>query len=138
MITISGKVIRLEDVPLRDVTKSWWTEKGGTTKDQGRFKELISRETCGSSDLMFGVAYMSPGEVHPLHNHPDAAEFYYMLSGQCKLTVGEEEVDASQGMAFYFPRGCNHKIVVDGGEEITFVYGYDKPDFAECGCVWVE
>jgi mannose-6-phosphate isomerase-like protein (cupin superfamily) len=59
-----------------------------------------------------------------------------VLSGRAKVTVDDEEIDATPGTAIYIPVAAKHKILNDGGEKFVFVYGlnadtrryvYDEP-----------
>lgn len=45
-----------------------------------------------------------PGSVH------DAPEIYYILQGECKLTVGEEEFMVSSNDVVYIPKDTFHKL----------------------------
>jgi mannose-6-phosphate isomerase-like protein (cupin superfamily) len=62
-----------------------------------------------------------------LHHHVGDAEFYYVLSGRAKVTVGDLEVDASPGTAIYIPESAPHMIENDGDENFVMVYGLNAP-----------
>lgn len=107
------KAIRFEDVPWR---------RNDDPRDWLNYKRLIWRET-GSNDLCIGVGSLDPGRILGLHHHEEDAEFYYVLSGRAKVTVDDEEIDATPGTAIYIPVAAKHKILNDGGEKFVFVYG---------------
>ena len=107
------RAVRFEDVP--------WN-RNDDPRDWLNYKRLIWSET-GSDDLCVGVGSLDPGKVLDLHNHPEDAEFYYVLSGNAKVTVDEEEIDATPGTAIYIPAAAKHKILNDGDEKFVFVYG---------------
>ena len=107
------RAIRLEDVP--------WN-RNDDPRDWLNYKRLIWRET-GSNDLCIGLGSLDPGKVLDLHNHPEDAEFYYVLSGTAKVTVDEEEIDATPDTAIYIPAAAKHKILNDGEEKFVFLYG---------------
>ncbi|UCD45935.1 MAG: cupin domain-containing protein [Candidatus Bathyarchaeota archaeon] len=120
------KAIRFEDVPWR---------RNDDARDWLNYKRLIWSET-GSNDLCVGVGSLDPGKILGLHHHPEDAEFYYVLSGSAKVTVDDEEIDATPGTAIYIPAAAKHRILNDGGEKFVFVYGlnagtrrhvYDEP-----------
>ncbi len=138
MTTVMRKVIHLDDVPLYEINDPQWVAVGIPPYDQGRFKELISRGACGSTDLNLGMYWMNPGEVHPLHYHATAAEFYFVLDGSAVFTVDADEVRCGPGSAIYLPANTNHKIVVDGTTPMRLLYGYNVPAFAETGTVYLE
>lgn len=123
------RVIRLEEVPLKTNA-----ETTGNPKDQGRWKSLIDRQK-GSRDLSLGIGWMKPGEVHLLHHHEEASEFYYILEGSATITVADEEVKVKPGTAIYIPVGDKHKIVNDAGRELVVLFGYNKPEWE---CIWDE
>ena len=107
------RAIRLEDV-------EW--KRNNDPRDWLNYKRLIWRET-GSTDLCIGLGRLDPGKVLDLHNHPEDAEFYYVLEGKAKVTVDEELIDATPGTAIYIPVAAKHKIVNDGEESFFFLYG---------------
>ena len=76
--------------------------------DQGAYWELISRESNGASEFCIGIGRFDPGEVHPPHNHPHAAEFYLMTAGRARLIIGDEVREIGPGTAVYIPRGTRH------------------------------
>jgi quercetin dioxygenase-like cupin family protein len=132
------KVIHLDDVPLYDITDPKFVALGIPTYDQGRFKELISRDACGSTDFNIGMYWLDVGEVHPLHYHATAAEFYFVLDGTAIFTVDAEEVRGVPGTMIYMPANTNHKIVVDKSTPLRILYGYNVPAFGETGTVYLE
>lgn len=105
----------------------------GESRDQGVFKELISEEMA--NDLYLGIGWLKPGEVHILHHHPDVSEFYFVLKGSAKITVGDETMEASQGTACYIPVGVKHKIVNDGPETFIVLFGYNRSRYT---IIWDE
>jgi mannose-6-phosphate isomerase-like protein (cupin superfamily) len=46
-----------------------------------------------------------------------------VLSGNAKVTVDDEEIDAAPGTAIYIPVASKHKILNDGEEKFVFIYG---------------
>jgi len=123
------KVVHLEEVPM--VTNADTT---GNPKDEGRWKSLIDKEK-GSKDLSLGIGWLRPGEVHLLHHHEDASEFYYVLEGSGTITVGDEVAKATPGTAVYIPAGDTHGIINDGEEEMVVLFGYNKPEWTS---IWDE
>jgi oxalate decarboxylase/phosphoglucose isomerase-like protein (cupin superfamily) len=99
----------------------------GEVRDQGIFKELI---VGSSDDLYVGVGWLKPGEIHILHHHPDASEFYFVLKGVARITVGDETIRANQGTACYIPVGTKHKIVNDSDQEFTVLFGYNRSKYS--------
>jgi mannose-6-phosphate isomerase-like protein (cupin superfamily) len=106
-------VIRFEDVPWR---------RNDDPRDELNFRRLIWQET-GSNELCVGIGELSPGCRLGLHHHEEDAEFYYVLAGRAKVTVDDEEIDATPGTAIYMPSKAKHKIENESGEKFVFVYG---------------
>jgi oxalate decarboxylase/phosphoglucose isomerase-like protein (cupin superfamily) len=104
-------------------------------KDQGRAKTVISRELNNSDDLRVGLGWLEPDQVHILHHHTNASEFYYILIGSAKITVGDQVVDARAGTAVYIPAGDGHKIVNDGAQTLVVLFGYNRGEY---DTVWDE
>jgi mannose-6-phosphate isomerase-like protein (cupin superfamily) len=46
-----------------------------------------------------------------------------VLSGRAKVTVDDEEIDATPGTAIYIPVASKHKILNDGGEKSSSSMG---------------
>jgi quercetin dioxygenase-like cupin family protein len=138
MTTVMRKVIHLDEVPLYPITHPDFVAMGIPPYDQGRVKELVSRDACGSTDLNIGMYWLDPGEVHPLHFHATASEFYFVLDGQGIFTVDDDEVRGTPGTMIYMPANTNHKIVVDKSSPLKVLYGYNVPSFGETGTVYLE
>ncbi|HZN31843.1 MAG TPA: cupin domain-containing protein [Xanthobacteraceae bacterium] len=79
-----------------------------------------------------------PGAVRELHWHANAAEWAYMIRGQCRVTtidpLGHSQiVDFGPGDVWYFPRGHGHSIQSIGREDCLFVLVFDNGYFSEFG-----
>ncbi len=114
------RFVHLDDVPFKvnaDTT--------GNLRDDGRWKSLIDKEK-GSKDLFLGIGWLKPGEIHLLHHHTNASEFYYILEGTATVTSGDEVQKVRAGTAIYIPAGDEHRIVNDGNHELTILFGCDR------------
>jgi oxalate decarboxylase len=81
---------------------------------------------------------LAPGGLRELHWHANAAEWAYMIKGQCRVTTidpnGHSEiVDFGPGDVWYFPRGHGHSIQSIGREDCLFVLVFDNGYFSEFG-----
>jgi oxalate decarboxylase len=81
---------------------------------------------------------LTPGGLRELHWHTNAAEWAYVLKGQCRITTidpaGRSEiVDFGPGDVWYFPRGHGHSIEGIGREDCLFVLVFDNGYFSEFG-----
>ena len=74
-------------------------------------------ETCGQIRPLIGE-HDGAAEVHhveiqdaKLHYHEHTDEFYYVIDGQGRMILDDEEIDLHQGVVVYVPRGVRHKAV---------------------------
>lgn len=85
---------------------------GGTAWDIG--------EATGSKLLGIDITEIPPGKKSShLHAHSAKEEFFYVLSGKCKLRLGDQEVDVREGDAISRPAGT--------GVPHQFFNPYDRP-----------
>jgi len=80
-----------------DPQDSKWMQAGGDARDRGRMVELISKNLTGSDRMMVGLAWFEPGDVHLLHHHPHADEWYYVVHGSALCTVGGDLIRGPRG-----------------------------------------
>lgn len=79
---------------------------------------------------------LAPGSMRELHWHANAAEWAYVVSGNCRTTVlhpdGGSATDSfGPGDVWYFPRGGGHSIHGLGPGECQFILIFDNGDFSE-------
>lgn len=79
---------------------------------------------------------LAPGSMRELHWHANAAEWGYVVSGNCRTTLlnpnGSSENDTfGPGDVWYFPRGWGHSIQSVGTEECHFILIFDNGNFSE-------
>jgi oxalate decarboxylase len=81
---------------------------------------------------------LQPGALRELHWHAVSAEWAYVVSGRCRVTVvspsGNAGVsDFGPGDVWYFPKGHGHSIQGLGTEECHFLLVMDNGHFSEFG-----
>ncbi|AMM34466.1 hypothetical protein SA2016_3809 [Sinomonas atrocyanea] len=96
-------------------------------RDQGLVSTLISRDLSGSDDLCVSWGRILPGQRHLCHHHPDASEFYVVISGSPLVYLGDEAYRAKPGDGIYIPRGLRHGALNDTDEAVDLVVGVSKP-----------
>ena len=64
-------------------------------------KFLITRETVGSSQTVFGITIFPPGAKHDIHRHPNAEETEYIVEGRGIARVGDDDVEMGPGDIVY-------------------------------------
>jgi oxalate decarboxylase/phosphoglucose isomerase-like protein (cupin superfamily) len=68
---------------------------------------------------------LQPGQGHERHNHPDADEILFILSGEGDQMLDDEEpVRVRAGASIYVPRGVYHSTMNAGWEPLRFVVVY--------------
>jgi len=69
---------------------------------------LVTRDTVGADESVFGVTYFPPGSRHEIHRHQNAEEVEYLIQGQGVARVGEDDVAMGVGDAVFVPRNEFH------------------------------
>ena len=112
-------------------------DQEGRVNAAGSAKEANVDEFPISEGIAAVSMKLAPGSVRELHWHAIAAEWAYMLSGHCRITVfspdgTRETADFGPGDVWYFPRGYPHSIqaLADG---CHFILAFDNGKFSEFG-----
>ena len=73
-------------------------------------------ETCGQIRPLLEEKDGAAAEVHhleitdaKLHYHEHTDEIYYVLDGDGRMQLGEEEIELHKDILVYVPRGIKHK-----------------------------
>lgn len=69
---------------------------------------LVTRQTVGADDSVFGVTYFPPGSRHEIHRHENAEEVEYLVQGEGVARVGDDDVAMGVGDAVFVPRNDYH------------------------------
>ena len=112
------------------------------TFDWGIIKWLITPESTKDADLTFGEVVLLPGKGHDRHNHPEAEEILYVLSGEGKQMVDDEEpFTVRAGDTIHVPTAVFHSTLNTGWSPLRLLALYspggaekplrDLPDFQE-------
>jgi oxalate decarboxylase/phosphoglucose isomerase-like protein (cupin superfamily) len=90
--------------------------------DWGVIKPLVSGESPTVS-LMHVV--LLPGQGHERHNHPDADEILYVLSGTGEQMVDDDQTfEVRAGHTIWIPRAAFHSTLNTGWEPLTLLAIY--------------
>src|SRR5262245_46285528 len=99
---------------------------------QGREKDftevLATREQTGGSLGMFRQT-IAPNSGPPTHVHQAEDEFFYVLSGEFKVKVGERVVSAPVRSVMFVPRGTPHTFQNVGSEPAVLLVGVTPGGF---------
>lgn len=94
--------------------------------DWGAIKWLVSPSTTPGAQLTFGEVLLLPGKGHSRHNHPDAEEILYILSGEGQQVVDDgEPFPVRAGDVLYIPAGVFHSTVNTGWEPVRLIALYN-------------
>lgn len=55
------------------------------------------------------ILHLSPGKRFSLQNHKNRGEFWKVLKGPVKITLGNKEIKAKEGDEFFVPIGKKHR-----------------------------
>ncbi len=107
-----------------------------STYPAGYSHEVTAKDFPVSKGIAGVSMTLKPGGLRELHWHANAAEWAYVISGHCRVTVidpdGRSEVkDFGPGDVWYFPRGHGHSIQGIGNEECKFILTFDNGYFSE-------
>ena len=77
------------------------------------------------------IITVKPGEAFSLQTHSHREEFWHVISGTAKVTVGTETKDALPGSNFFIPTNTEHRLEA-GNDACVFLevaYGtFDESD----------
>jgi oxalate decarboxylase/phosphoglucose isomerase-like protein (cupin superfamily) len=79
------------------------------TFDWGSIKWFVTPYAIQGAGSSLGEVIVNPGKGHARHNHPDAEEVIYVISGEAKQMVDDGEPFAiKEGDAVHIPKGVYH------------------------------
>ena len=95
---------------------------------------LLFTEAVRGGPLVWpaGAAQLHGDVLGPTrHVHDDAAEYYFIVSGACKVEVGGEERIASAGDLVYIPADAPHNLLHEVGGDDMWALILVAPNHAE-------
>ncbi|MFN8531649.1 MAG: cupin domain-containing protein [Anaerolineae bacterium] len=93
--------------------------------DWGKIQMLSTAGVTGSHSISFGSVVLEPGKGHVRHNHPDADEIIYFVSGEGDQMLNDgEPVRCSAGACCWIPKGMFHSTVNRGNGPLHLVVAY--------------
>jgi mannose-6-phosphate isomerase-like protein (cupin superfamily) len=91
------------------------------TRHGSEIRPLIDRTTSAITQCSLAEEILPPGKSVTPHLHRQLEEVYYILSGQGRMTVGDEQRDVGPGDAIYIPRGNRHTLENTGDEPVRLL-----------------
>ena len=92
-----------------------------TTKDGSEIRELLAHRNSSIRKQSLAEARLLPGDSTTLHYHPVSEEIYYVIAGQGRMRLGDEQSLVRPGDAIAIPPGQPHQITNTGQEMLTFL-----------------
>ncbi len=109
--------------------KTGYIDRAALTTDQfdwGIIKWLVTPDQEGGANHTLGEVVVLPGQGHDRHNHPDAEEVLYFLSGVGLQMVNDgEPYEVRAGDVIYIPKGMFHSTMNTGWEPMRVLALYN-------------
>ena len=102
--------------------------EGGLRSDEGwvdmKVQFLVDAVQADSERLLLGWTVLPPGARHDRHRHPNADEFFVVLTGHGLTYTDEDDQPAGEGDVVFTRRGHWHGFNNTGDEDVTLVWGW--------------
>lgn len=85
-----------------------------TTKDGSEIRELMHPAHHGCHNQSLAEAMVPAGSQTILHRHHRTEELYYILAGDGRMTLGDEQFNVAPGDIILIPPGTPHCISATG------------------------
>jgi len=96
--------------------------------DWGSIKIFSAPQLTGAERFSFGMVVLSPGKGHDRHNHPDADEIIFVVSGEGDQMLDDEPpVRVRPGASIYIPQAVYHSTVNTRWEPLRLIIVYAPP-----------
>ena len=73
--------------------------------------------------LLLGLNCLEPGQVQKPHDHVAQDKFYYVVEGNGRFQIGNEQVIAGTGEVVWAPAGVLHGVMNTGNGRLTLLVG---------------
>lgn len=86
---------------------------------------MIVKVTSDDTDGTYEVCEENcpPGFESTAHFHSENHETFYIVSGSCTWTIGDETYHCVPGSTVHMPPGVPHKVVSEEGVKMLMIYG---------------
>ncbi len=93
--------------------------------DWGTIHMLCEERVTGAKSISFGTVLLEQGKGHIRHNHPDADEIIFFVSGEGDQMVDDNPpVRCSAGACVWVPKGVYHSTINRGEGSLFLVVAY--------------
>jgi mannose-6-phosphate isomerase-like protein (cupin superfamily) len=87
-----------------------------------RFKDHGPKYMFRGPHMEWGIILLKPGQELGLHLHNETEETFYIIKGNPKMIINEEEYRSSIGDAFKIDPLEKHNLVNDTSNEIRVIF----------------
>lgn len=89
----------------------------------------VNQEIMATRDLVTRMNCYEPGQVTPMHMHPDEDEILYIVEGRGTVTFeGRDDLPIKAGDLVCLPADQFHQIVAGPDGRMVLIY-FMKPDY---------
>lgn len=76
-----------------------------------------------SERLLLGLNCLEPGQAQKPHDHAEQDKFYYVVEGNGRFQLGDEQRTAAAGDVVWAPAGVIHGVANEGDGRLTLLVG---------------
>ncbi|HEX2153229.1 MAG TPA: cupin domain-containing protein [Acidimicrobiia bacterium] len=102
--------------------------EGGLREEDGwvdmRVQFLVDQMKAASENFLLGWTVLPPGARHDRHRHPNADEFFIVLSGHGHIYTDDADETAKEGDVVFTRRGHWHGFNNTGDEDVVLAWGW--------------
>lgn len=91
------------------------------TKDLSEIREILAPANSGIRNQSLAEARLAPGRSTDEHFHPLTEEIYYVLEGQGRIRIEDEEREVGPGDGIAILPGHRHKMWNTGISPLVFL-----------------
>jgi len=93
--------------------------------DWGTIHMLCEERVTGAKSISFGTVVLEQGKGHIRHNHPDADEIIFFVSGEGDQMVNDDTPQRCKaGACIWIPKGIYHSTINRGDGPLHLVVAY--------------
>lgn len=85
---------------------------------------LVTSESVGAKQTVFGVTTFPPGARHEIHRHPNAEEVEYLIAGHGVAYVDDDAIELGPGEAVFVPQNAYHGFENTSDAEVVMAWLY--------------
>lgn len=100
------------------------------------FVQVLIGPEDGAPHFITRKFTLLPGGRIPKHKHPSIEHQQYVLSGQMRVWIGDEEKEVGPGQAVFIPAGTPHAYLNVGSEPVEFICVIPKT--SDYATEWLE